>query len=296
MARPMFFVHRATVSLMLLLPTIVSHCWIVPIAHAVASPPDKRDEQRMLTPGSEPRAQQPGQPSPSTNSPFTDWNAFTPPQRGVPGRREGGGTRGVDCPSPVTALIPESTFGRTASKQPAFFLYIPGTLNQTVTEFEITDENDQSLYKTTFPLSINRPGIVGIQWSPDSKFITLEDNKNYRWYLTIKCDLNDSSKDQLVIGWINPVALSADKKSQLEQTQDPLERLKLYAQEGLWYETIATLAALRLEKYPGSSIQNQWNALLKSIGFDPTQKETKSEKDKAQAILDAPILKIQTNP
>ncbi len=296
MARPMFFVHRATVSLTLLLPMIVSNYWILPIAHSASSPPDKRDEQRTVTPDSEQKAQQPGQPSPSTHSPFTDWNGFTPPQRGIPGRREGGGTRGSDCPSPITALIPESNFGRTASKQPAFFLYIPGTLNQTVTEFEITDENDKSLYKTTFPLSINRPGIVGIQWSPKSDFISLEDNKNYIWYLTIKCDLNDPSKDQLVIGWINPVALSADQKTQLQRVQDPLERLKLYAQEGLWYETIATLATLRLEKSQASSIQNQWNALLKSIGFDPTQKQTEREKNRAQVILDAPILKIQTNP
>ncbi|VXD24455.1 conserved hypothetical protein [Planktothrix serta PCC 8927] len=295
MARPMFFLHRATLGLTLLLQIVVTNSLIVPAAHSVSSPPDGREGQGAVTPGSGDRVQQPEQPSPTGNSPFTDWNAFTPPQRGIPGRREGGGTRGTNCPSPITALIPESTMGRTASGQPAFFLYIPGTLDQKILEFEITDETDKTLYKTTFPLSIDRPGIVGIQWSPNSKFITLEENKNYRWYLTIKCSNGDSSNDILVSGWINPIALSADQKRQLEQTQDPLEKLKVYAQEGLWYETMATLAALRLEKSTDSTIKNQWNELLKSIGFDPNQTITQNQKNKAQAILEAPILKIQTN-
>ena len=36
------------------------------------------------------------------------WNNFQPPEQGVPGRREGGGTRGLVCPTAITALIPHS--------------------------------------------------------------------------------------------------------------------------------------------------------------------------------------------
>lgn len=295
MARPMFFLHRATLGLTLLLQIILGNSLIVPIAHSASLPPIEGDGQQGITRRQGDRAQNSEPSSPTGHSPFTNWNAFTPPQRGVPGRREGGGTRGGDCPSPVTALIPESTMGRTASKQPAFFLYIPGTLDQKVTEFEITDETDKTLYKTTFSLNIDRPGIVGIQWSPNSKFITLEDDKNYRWYLTIKCDVSDSSKDILVSGWINSATLTNEQKRQLEQTQDPLEKLKIYVQQGLWYETMATLATLRLEQSRDVVIKNQWNQLLQSIGFDPALKETQNEKNKAQTILDAPILKIQIN-
>jgi hypothetical protein len=42
-------------------------------------------------------------------------------------------------------------------------------------------------------------------------------------------------------------------------------------------------------------LKNKWNDLLKSIGFDPDQKQTQIDKEKAQSILNAPILKIQTN-
>lgn len=295
MATPMFFLHRATLGLMLLLQIVVADSLILTAAHSASLPQNRGDGQNRVDFGNGERVQQPAQPSPSGDSPFTDWNAFTPPQRGVPGRREGGGTRGIGCPGSMTALIPESTMGRTASSQPAFFLYIPGTINQKILEFEIADESDKTLYKTTFPLSLDGPGIVGIQWSPDSQFVTLEENKNYRWYIALKCEKNDPSNDLLVSGWINSVTLNAAQKLQLQQTSDPLERLKIYAKQGLWYETLSTLATLKLQDSENDPVKNQWSDLLKSIGFDPAQKQSQIEKEKAQSILDAPILKIQTN-
>jgi len=300
MAMPMFFLHRATLGLTLLLQIVVANSLIVTAAYSASSPLDKRDGQNTVTPGYGDRVQQPEQSSPTGNSPITDWNAFTPPKNGIPGRRDGGGSRGPkqteDCPS-LTALIPESTMGRTASGQPAFFLYISGALDQKIFQFDIKGEDDKVLYKTTFSLSIDRPGIVGIQWSPNSKFITLEDNKNYRWYLGTECDVNggDRSNDPYITGWINTTALSADQKRQLQQSPDPLERLKVYVQEGLWHETIATLATLRLNNSGDPSIKNNWDELLKSIGFDPAKKTIQIQRENAQAILDAPILKIQTN-
>lgn len=297
MAMPMFFLHRATLGLTLLLQIGVVFSSSVAPGYSASLPQNWGDEQNPVDFGTEQRVQQPEQPSPSSDSPFTNWNAFTPPERGVPGRREGGGTRGP-CPS-LTALIPESTMGRTASGQPAFFLYIPGIIDQQTVEFEIADEADKTLYKTSFSLSTDRPGIVGIKWSENSKFLALQDNKNYRWYITLKCKVNDPSNDpsndRLVSGWINSVTLSPSEKRQLGQTQDPLERLNIYAQQGLWHETISTLATLKLNDSENLSLNNQWDNLLKSIGFDPSQKQTKIEKEKAQAILDAPILKIQTN-
>ncbi|CAD0231005.1 DUF928 domain-containing protein [Planktothrix agardhii] len=295
MAMPMFFLHRATLGLTLLLQIVVANSLIVTAAHSASLPQNRGDEQNQVNFGDRERVQQPEQPGQSSDSPFTNWNAFTPPERGVPGRREGGGTRGIGCPSSMTALIPESTMGRTASGQPAFFLYISGTVDQKILEFEIADEGDKTLYKTTFPISTDRPGIVGIQWSENAKSVTLQDNKNYRWYIALKCNSSDASNDLLVSGWINSVALSPNQKLELGQTTDPLERLKIYANQGLWHETISTLATLKLNDSENSSLNNQWNDLLKSIGFDPDQKQTQIDKEKAQSILDAPILKIQTN-
>ncbi|WRH65638.1 MAG: DUF928 domain-containing protein [Planktothrix sp. GU0601_MAG3] len=292
---PMFSLHRATLGLTLLLQIVVANSLIVTAAHSASLPQNRGGEQNRVNFGNGERVQQPEQPGASSDSPFTNWNAFTPPERGVPGRREGGGTRGIGCPSSMTALIPESTMGRTASGQPAFFLYIPGIVEQKILEFEIADEADKTLYKTTFPLSTDRPGIVGIQWPENSKSVTLQNDKNYRWYMVLKCNSSDASNDILVSGWINSVALNPNQKLQLGQTQDPLERLNIYAKQGLWYETLSTLATLKLQDSGNSSLENKWEDLLKSIGFDPAQKPNQIEKEKAQSILDAPILKIQTN-
>ncbi|WP_084613268.1 DUF928 domain-containing protein [Planktothrix rubescens] len=295
MAMPMFFLHRAALGLTLLLQIVVANSLIVTAAHSASLPQNLGDERNQVDFGDRERVQQPEQPGQSSDSPFTNWNAFTPPERGVPGRREGGGTRGIGCPSSMTALIPESTMGRTASGQPAFFLYISGTVDQKILEFEIADEGDKTLYKTTFPISTDRPGIVGIQWSENAKSVTLQDNKNYRWYIALKCNSSDTSNDLFVSGWINSVALSPNQKLELGETTDPLERLKIYANQGLWYETLLTLATLKLNDSENLFLKNKWNDLLKSIGFDPDQKQTQIDKEKAQSILDAPILKIQTN-
>ncbi len=75
------------------------------------------------------------------------WNSFQPPEGGVPGRREGGGTRGLECPTAttaLTALIPKSTMGQTISAKPTFFYYLPVALDKTV-EFELADERDKTL-------------------------------------------------------------------------------------------------------------------------------------------------------
>lgn len=121
MAMPMFFLHRAALGLTLLLQIVVANSLIVTAAHSASLPQNLGDERNQVDFGDRERVQQPEQPGQSSDSPFTNWNAFTPPERGVPGRREGGGTRGIGCPGSMTALIPESTMGRTASGQPAFF-------------------------------------------------------------------------------------------------------------------------------------------------------------------------------
>lgn len=89
MAMPMFFLHRATLGLTLLLQIVVANSLIVTAAHSASLPQNRGDEQNQVNFGDRERVQQPEQPGQSSDSPFTNWNAFTPPERGVPGRREG---------------------------------------------------------------------------------------------------------------------------------------------------------------------------------------------------------------
>jgi hypothetical protein len=194
------------------------------------------------------------------------WNSFQPPEQGVPGRREGGGTRGLECTATnaLTALIPQSTMGQTISAKPTFFYYLPAAIDKTV-QFELADETDKTLYKKSFRLVTSRGGIVSISLGSDSNSPALEVGKNYQWYFTIKCNPKNYRDEVLVSGWINRTALAPTVKIQLDRSPDPRAKLSIFAQQGLWYEYLATLAHLRVESPSDASLALKWSELLSSV-------------------------------
>ncbi|MEG4105517.1 DUF928 domain-containing protein [Microcoleus sp. S13_C5] len=208
------------------------------------------------TSGSRPKIQ----PTSST------WNSFQPPEDGVPGRREGGGTRGLECPTAttaLTALIPQSTMGQTISAKPTFFYYLPVALDKTV-QFELADQRDKTLYKKSFRMVTSRAGIISVSLGSDDNSPALEVGKNYQWYFTIKCNPKNTRDDVLVSGWINRTALAPTVKTELDRSSD-LTKLSIFAQQSLWYEYLATLAQLRIESPSDASLAIKWSAVLNSV-------------------------------
>lgn len=204
------------------------------------------------------------------------WNSFQPPQDGVPGRREGGGTRslGLECPmatTALTALIPQSTMGQTISAKPTFFYYLPVALDKTV-QFELADQRDKTLYKKSFRMVTSRAGIVSVSLASDDNSPALEVGKNYQWYFTIKCNPKNTTDDVLVSGWINRTALAPTVKTELDRSSD-LTKLSIFAQQSLWYEYLATLAQLRLQSPNDASLAIKWSAVLKSVELDKIAQE-----------------------
>ena len=207
--------------------------------------------------GSRPNSQQLG----------ASWNSFQPPQQGVPGRRVGGGTRGLECstaPTALTALIPQSTMGQTISAKPTFFYYLPVALDKTV-QFELADERDKTLYKKSFRMVTSRAGVVSVSLGSDENSPALEVGKNYQWYFTIKCNPKNSTDDVLVSGWINRTALAPTVKTELDRSSDSRAKLTIFAQQRLWYEYLATLAQLRIESPSDASLALKWLEVLNSV-------------------------------
>jgi hypothetical protein len=212
----------------------------------------------------------PAQPSgsrPNSHQVGASWNSFQPPQQGVPGRREGGGTRGLDCstaPTALTALIPQSTMGQTISAKPTFFYYLPVAADKIV-EFELADETDKTLYKKSFRMVTSRAGVVSVSLDSDDNSPALEVGKNYQWYFTIKCNAKNYTTDEvLVSGWINRTALAPNLKTELDRSPDRA-KLSIFAQQGLWYDYLATLAQLRMESPSDASLAHEWSAVLNSV-------------------------------
>jgi Domain of Unknown Function (DUF928) len=193
---------------------------------------------------------------------------WTPPNRGTPNQTEGGASRDdakcsedeVKPNPPLMALMPTDSVVLTVAERPTFFIYVPKISAETA-EFVLKDENEDDIYKTRVTLP-EKPGIISISLPPTAK--ALETGKTYRWYFDLVC--NSGKRlfvDRLSIQRTepNPTLAEALKKAQ------PRDRPNLYAQNGIWYDTLQTLAALRYASPNDTSLAADWKQLLESSGL-----------------------------
>lgn len=194
---------------------------------------------------------------------------------GLPQRREGGATRG-EClqTKRITSIVPRSGMGVTVTGSPTFFVYVPPSKENwedTIkgAELSIQDEKGNEVYQSIIVLE-NRPGVVGISLPKQSDGLQLEVGKIYKWYFHVICDLKhepeDRSSPHYVGGGIQRVEMNRVLMSQLAGVSDS-ERATIYAREGIWYETLKTLAQLRRDRPNDLELAANWASLLASVGL-----------------------------
>jgi Domain of Unknown Function (DUF928) len=204
-----------------------------------------------------------------------------PPGTAPGGRVRGGATRGGVCPpakADLTALTPfsEETDGvinvwaQTTLERPSWFFYMPYTKDKAdAVEFVLQDEKSNEIFKQAIAIP-DKPGVMRV--SLPSTAPALAVNKQYRWFFSINCDRQKNSPWTYVEGVIQRVNLSEATVKELE-TAEPLKRYAIYAQNGIWYEALATLAQLRQKNPKDAALQTQWQNLLTSIRLDDVAKE-----------------------
>jgi len=207
-----------------------------------------------------------------------------PPDRGTPsGRPRGGASRG-NCPSlskSLTALVPatqktlgeeqarsalttyKSVWGLTVAEHPTLWFYVPYSLTPRLPiKFVLQDERGNYVYKTSFTATETQPGIV--KFHLPSTIAPLEVGKMYHWYFLIDCDPDTPVS---VDGWIQRVPMNSTFTSK-SQKATPLQRVALYADNGIWYDALTTLAELRIANPSDAKLINDWVSLLNSVGLD----------------------------
>ena len=197
---------------------------------------------------------------------------FKPPQRGLPGRREGGGTRDPfactqGTPSQLTAILPATNLGLTTAEYPRFFWFMPKTKAK-FAEFTLFDVNEQMddrtpIYKTTFNIT-GTPGVASLPLPDKATIPPLVVGKDYHWSVALVCNPGDRSKDIKVNGWVQRIIPPASLANQLAKAS-PGNRVVLYANNGLWFDTVTTLAEQRCTHPSDSALAASWAELLKSV-------------------------------
>lgn len=191
---------------------------------------------------------------------------FEAPAPDPPEDREGSGSR-TSCPAvdkPLTALVP-SQVNYTLSGHPTFWFYVPYDSDPPrEVEFVLLDEAEEQVYKTVVTIA-DTPGIVSFRL-PES-VPPLEIGKKYLWQFSYRCNPRIRAEDDYVQGMVQRVAGDSAVISQLEAATTPMQRVELYAANGLWYETLTALAELRRDRPGDADIAAEWKELLESIGL-----------------------------
>jgi len=199
---------------------------------------------------------------------------YVPPNRGLPGRREGGGTRGcwtnstvAASPIKLTALVPAQNFGYTLQAYPTFLVYVPPFFAEKAAgvEFILNDAQDNEVYRTTFEAD-NTSGIIRLSLPTDANLPPLEVGKDYHWSFALVCDLADPSGNLVVDSWIQRTRPSAELTAALGRTAAQ-DLPALYARSGIWYDAIAQLTPPQAQPR-NAMVLSQWRNLLNSVGLN----------------------------
>ncbi|MCT7971773.1 DUF928 domain-containing protein [Laspinema olomoucense] len=192
---------------------------------------------------------------------------FAPPGEAAPVTSVGGGSRGNEGTLTqegqgleAIALLPASQHGRTMSARPTFFVYVPPTATEKVF-FSIQDKEGNHHYQTT--LEINGGGSI-VSFTLPETAPELELETDYLWFFV---PLDASGRLQpdsySVTGWVKRVAAIP--------TTGDLEALSLataYAEAGVWYDTLTTLAVARVNQPDNLTVAEEWRSLLGQVGLE----------------------------
>lgn len=190
-------------------------------------------------------------------------NFIAPNVRGT-GNLEGGAARGGNTcsqDSKAKALLPQTLIGLTTSASPKFFVYLDKT-SAPKAEFILTDpDNDgQIVYETTLSIP-NKSGVISFGLPENSS--KLEAGKKYHWSFAVICDASDRAADIVVEGDIQRVA-TPPSLAQALKGANPADRPILYANEGMWFDALKSLAELRAASPNNPDFAADWQALLES--------------------------------
>ncbi|MDX2098063.1 MAG: DUF928 domain-containing protein [Leptolyngbyaceae cyanobacterium bins.59] len=225
-----------------------------------------------LSTSDRPQASASGQESrPSTLQPTRISLKFRLPRKGAPNVGVvGGATRGqcTTGKTPLMALIPSNRLGLTTETHPTFFLYVPET-KATSAELVLKDIKNKDVYRTKVALT-GVPGVVSVKLPQNAP--ALEVDKYYRWYFSMACQPDDRLEDVFVGAWVQRVAPDASLANSLRRARQR-DLPRLYAENGIWHDSLAALALLREANPKDTRLAGSWRELLRSVGLNQVSEE-----------------------
>jgi len=165
-------------------------------------------------------------------------------------------------PAALIGLMPQSYYGTTVSERPTVMVYLPAS-NAEEAVFSIKDEAGNMHHQMTIPVA-GKSGVIAVKLPNDAPALAV--GKNYQWFLALKVDGQLSPSTPYVDGWIQRIQPSAELVTVMQQ-KDALKQAEALGKNGVWYDCVATLAALHLRQPNNPTIIKQWEELLSSVSL-----------------------------
>lgn len=189
---------------------------------------------------------------------------YTPPRRGMPTRRASAATRTTDAGAAFVSVLAPETLGLTTQSQPTLYWYLSSTADRRVVITVIDEESIDPVLEIT-KAAPETPGLQVLDLAELG--VRLEPGREYEWEVALIDDADNRYQDVYSRGAIERI----DPPSGIAQALDgrsPLERAKVLAEAGIWYDAIDELSRAVAASPDTTSIQSQWRSLLTQVKLD----------------------------
>ncbi|MEH2257486.1 DUF928 domain-containing protein [Nostoc sp.] len=201
-------------------------------------------------------------------------NLFTPAVgKGAPQQASAGASRvgtyylnpattSTTQPAALIALLPQNFYGTTLSERPTILVYLPVS-NAQEAVFSLKDEAGNMQYQMNISVA-GKTGVIAIKLPVNAPALAV--GKNYQWFLALKVDGQLSPSTPYVDGWVQRIQPSAELATAIQE-QDALKRATALGKNGVWYDCVATLAAVYTAQPNNATLRKQWEELLSSVSL-----------------------------
>lgn len=198
---------------------------------------------------------------------------FNVPDLEAPGNRESAAQRSVadSCvmgETPLMAIVPDTNIGLATEPYPEFYVFVPQTTADTA-QFVLFDAaTNEVFYQETYSLKDHAGGIVTLPLPDNGIQASLATDHEYYWYFSVICDAENPDTNPIVAANVKRIAPTADLAQQV-QAATPEELPALYADQGLWFDALASSAALGETTTDQPQVPSpEWSSLLESVGLE----------------------------
>lgn len=164
----------------------------------------------------------------------------------------------------VKALLPPSLSGTTIAAHPTILAYVPRSAAKTAL-FRLTHEANQVIYQARLPLS-GQAGILTIPLPKTAPALAI--GQSYQWDLVLEISDHLAHNKPQAKGWIQRIPVPPTLAIQAD---DPVRQALTLCSQGIWYDCVAILAALRSAQPQDPTLQQHWAELLTSVGLQDLQ-------------------------